>query len=150
MPLRTSSYTKQTAREALHWLKEQKEDWARQVQDVDIAVQLYLNFKTRQRIEKREFSKELQKLCVNGSGPLKVQKQDEKPDSILSLCADHESVSSPDSVPISSSPSVFLDERNRELLTKTMARLNLSREKEALNVLIQLGFSSLKNLLKDI
>ena len=145
MPLKTSSYTKQTAREALHWLKGQKEEWAKQVQDVDVAVQLYLNFKTRQRVEKREFSKELQKLCVNDSGPLKGQKQDEKPDPTLSLCANHEPV--PPSAPLPSS--FFLDEKNQELLTKTKARLNLSHEKEALNVLIQLGFSSLQNLLKD-
>ena len=150
MPLKTSSYTKQTAREALHWLKGQKEDWAKQIQDVDVAVQLYLNFKTRQRIEKRRFSGELQKLCVNGADHLKVQKQDEKPDSTLSLCADREPVPSSAPAQISLPSSVFLDEKNHALLTKTTARLNLSHEKEALNVLIQLGFSSLQNLLKDI
>ena len=150
MPLKTSSYTKQTAREALHWLKEQKEDWAQQIRDVDVAVQLYLNFKNRKRIEERAFSSELQKLCVNGSGALESPEQDEKPDRTLSsgTGCDSALLSAPSNSPLSSA--VFLDEKTRELLARTTARLNLSHEKEALNVLVQFGFASLQNLLKDL
>ena len=138
-----TNYTKQTAREALCWLKAQKEDWAKQIRDVDVAVQLYLNFKNRQRIEKRVFSSELQKLCVNGSVPVQAPEQDEKPDQTLSSGTEYDSATP-------SPSSVFLDEKTRELLARTAARLNLSHEKEALNVLVQFGFASLQSLLKDL
>ena len=139
----TSSYTKQTAREALCWLKEQKEDWAKQIRDVDVAVQLYLNFKNRKRIEKKVFSNELQKLCVNGSSPVETPEQNEKQDRALSSNTDCDLTLLPSS-------SVLPDEKTRALLARTTARLNLSHEKEALNVLVQLGFASLQNLLKDL
>ena len=146
MSFTASSYTKQTAREALCWLKEQKEDWAKQIQDVDVAVQLYLNFKNRKRIEKRVFSSELQKLCVNGSEPVEIPEQDKKLDQTSFSSTDCDSDHSSPSL----SSSVFLDEKTRELLERTTTRLNLSHEKEALNVLVQLGFASLQNLLKDL
>ncbi|MCY4512508.1 MAG: hypothetical protein OXB86_02330 [Bdellovibrionales bacterium] len=148
MPFIPSSYTKQTAQEALHWLKDQKEDWAKQIQNVDVAVQLYLNFKNRKRLEKKRFPEELKKLCVNDSATL--QKPDETPNQGLSLCTERDSVPSSTPTPPSSSPTVFLDEKTRELLAKTTARLNLSHEKEALNILVQFGFASLKSLLKDV
>ena len=181
----TSPYTKQTAREALCWLNTQKEDWAKQIRDVDVAVQLYLNFKNRKRVEKRAFSNELQKLCINGSVPVETPEQNEKPDRNLSSDTDRDLYSPvlKNSVCVEEIPasggrrtsqnkpcltpqdsnrtgmtlsfpplpsSVLLDERTRELLARATARLNLSHEKEALNVLVQLGFSSLQNLLKDL
>lgn len=147
MPFVPSSYTKQTVQEALHWLKDQEEDWAKKIQSVDVAVQLYLNFKNRKGIKKQQFSGELKKLCVNDAVPLKVQKSDENPDQGLSLCVEQDSVSSS---PLPSSSTLSLDEKTRELLVKTANRLNLSHEKEALNILVHFGFASLQSLLKDI
>ena len=147
MPFVPSSYTKQTVREALHWLKDQEGEWAKKIQNVDVAVQLYLNFKNRKQSEKQRFSGELKKLCVNDSVPLKVQKSDENPDRGLSLCVEDDTVSSPR---LSSSSAISLDEKTRELLVKTTDRLNLSHEKEALNVLVHFGFASLQSLLKDV
>ena len=150
MPFVPSSYTNQTAQEALHWLKNQKEDWAKQIQNVDVAVQLYLNFKNRKRLEKKRFPEELEKLCVNDSALTTVQKPDENPNQGLSLCTERDSVPSSIPTPPSSPSTVFLDEKTRELLAKTTVRLNLSHEKEALNILVQFGFASLKSLLKDV
>lgn len=152
MPLAVRSYTKQTAWEALRWLKRQKEDWAKDIHDVDVAVQLYLNFKNREQARKKEFSKELQKLCVNDPVSLVTQDKEEKPDSSSPLVLNTDSSPSLSDTPSQSSlPStVSLDEKTQELLAKTAARLNLNDEKDALNILIQFGFASLQTLLKDI
>ena len=170
MPLKRS-YTKQTAREALHWLKEQEEAWAKQIRDVDVAVQLYLNFKNRRRAEKEGFCRELKALCGEDAPPLKIQKKSGE-----GAAPPFETAEQPPtdlySGPLFSGPdlnpplptgragnttekppfpdTLSLNEKTREILSKTTARLNLERETDALNILIQFGFASLKTLIKDL
>ena len=171
MPLKRS-YTKQTAREALHWLKEQEEIWAKQIRDVDVAVQLYLNFKNRRRVKQEGFCRELKALCGEGGAtPLKIQKKNEEGAASPFETAEQPPAdlyngalfSSPDlnpSLPTGRAgnpaemppfpDALSLNEKTREILSKTALRLNLDRETDALNILVQFGFASLKTLIKDL
>ena len=150
-----SDYTKKTAEEALNWLKGQEKEWSGYIQNMDVAVQLYRNCKNRS-LKGKEFSRELKELAGKTSSSLTGAKKDgrlRKP-----LLQESRNQAPPfsgggdsravDSLTVSSK--VSLNGRSRELTAKVARRLDLKGEEEALNLLVQVGFASLKNLLKDI
>ena len=149
------AYTKKTAEEALNWLKGQEKEWSDCIQNMDVVVQLYRNCKNRSSKEK-EFSRELKELAGKTSSSLTVARKDKRlsepllqgsrnPAPPFSAGGDPRAVDSSTSL-----SKVSLNGRSRELAAKVARRLDLKGEEAALNLLVQVGFASLKNLLKDI
>ena len=141
------AYTQKTAKEALHWLQTQKGDWAKEIKTIDVAVQLYLNSKENQKPLSSPFTKEIKKLCdsseeLSEAATSHTEKQ--------ALPPSPESSSKKSSPPANSFFSFTLDEKSLDVLKKVSARLNITEKEEVLKMLIQMGFYSLKETLKDI
>ncbi|MGI9548978.1 MAG: hypothetical protein ACR2M7_03225 [Bdellovibrionales bacterium] len=150
------AYTKNTLSKALFWLKTQPKDWANHI-NADTAVRLYLNSQNQEKEKNKSyrFQKELQKFCHQSpdapveQAPLKnsPEKQDTRPQEDLALPL------SPPAKNPEDSPKEFdlalLDLNSQDLILKTKESLNLSHSEEALRTLLQLGYKSLKSLLKS-
>ncbi len=77
MPFR-SHYPKPVVLKALHWLKEQPDDWIERVKDVNVAVRMYLKSQGQNKERPSDFSKEIKQL-LNGA-PAGACLADKQPD----------------------------------------------------------------------
>lgn len=115
-------YSRQTIQKALAWLKNQQQELAEHITDINLVVKLYL--KNKERIPTcNSFTKEL--IALNPEKQTKSKSIDKPSLSSLSL-----------------------DINSQEAIEKARAQLNIP-SKEALKVLIQLGAKALQTLFKS-
>ena len=128
--VKTFSPDRQTIEKALIWLREEKEELAGHITDVNLVVKLYLKDQER----KREKISPLQKspLCTD------------------SLCENEQTKTTYFPIEMDrmqSKDSFSLDEKSRQAVKRAQSQLNIPEE-AALKVLIQLGCRTLQTLFK--
>ena len=152
------AYTKKTLSKALSWLEQQPKDWDQHI-TADTAVRLYLKVQNEEKEKNKEnpFVKELKKYCNNT-----VVTEKESPDikdgstdqgavikDISSKLDTQPEHSLPPAKPLNLNKQMeisLLDLKSKDLIEKTRENFNLSSSEEALRMLIQVGYKSLKPL----
>lgn len=129
--VKSFSYNRQTIEKALVWLREEKQELAGHITDVNLVVQLYLKDQERKK-DKISFMEEW---------PIYKNSLNEN------KTTTHSSVSIEMDNLNESKTSFLLDEKSREAVEKAQSQLNISEE-AALKVLIQLGCRTLQTLFK--
>ncbi|MCY4320851.1 MAG: hypothetical protein OXC37_00380 [Bdellovibrionaceae bacterium] len=145
MSLHTKSYSKNTLKEAFNWLDKQEHNWSKYIKDSNIAIQMYMKSQKEKEKKKTNFQKELQGFLKENIGAISTDFNNQPPANKLRAPFEKNIPSFLENKDLQNK-AFTLDEKSLQALEKTKKELNISCNKEALKILIQLGQKSLNRL----
>lgn len=140
-------------KKAIHWLGQQDHDWSKHIQDRDTAVKMYLKSQKKET-QSSSFQKDLQTFLSEETGAVLKNASKEILPPAKAVQQETEDLPAFSAGDYSESKSSFegraflgeLDQKSLQVLEKTKEEWNLTSSKEALRLLIQMGYSKLSKL----